>query len=74
MREGYGTRSVCVCVCVCLSVIQHLTSGSIFRALIAATYSCCDERQKIRGILAGNASLPRYSNFHAQLGCDRRPY
>ena len=23
MREGYGSRSVCVCVCVCLSVCYH---------------------------------------------------
>ena len=65
---------LCVCLFVCVSVIKHLTSGSIFQAIIAATYSYYDERQKICGNLAENASLPRYSNFHAQLCCDRQPY
>ena len=61
MREGYGTRSVCLSVR--LSVIPQLTSRCIFRTTNEATYSESDERQKICGILATNASLQRYSDF-----------
>ena len=34
MREGYGSRCVCVCVCVCLSVCLSVTA-------LAATYLVC---------------------------------
>ena len=34
MREGYGSRFVCVCVCVCVSVCLSVTA-------LAATYLVC---------------------------------
>ena len=67
MREGYGTRSVCLCLSVCVSV--EISLLSVYGAVNQAEYSCCNERQNF--LQFENASLPRYSHFCDKLGCDR---
>ena len=63
MREGYGSRRVClcVCVCVCVSVKSHLTSGASIRSGNAVTNSVGDEGRKICGVFSDTAPLPRSS-------------
>ena len=57
MREGYGSRRVCVCV----SVKSHLTSGASVCSENAVKNSMGDEDRKICGVFFDTAPLPRSS-------------
>ena len=43
MREGYGSRSVCVCVClsVCLSVYLSVTAQTTTYLVCESKFLCC---------------------------------
>ena len=53
--ESYGSLRVCLSVCV--SVKSHLTSGASVRRENAATYSACNEGQKICGVFSETTSF-----------------
>ena len=59
MREGYGSRRVCLSVCV--SVKSHLTSGTSVRSENTVTNSVGDEGRNICGVFSDTAPLPRSS-------------
>ena len=63
MREGYGSRRVClsVCVCVCVSVKSHLTSEASVRPENAVTNSAGEEGRKICGVFSKTHAFLRSS-------------
>ena len=63
MREGYGSRRVCVCVCVCVcvSVKSHLNSGGSVRPENAVTNSAGDGGRKICGVFSKTHAFLRPS-------------
>ena len=66
--------SVClsVCVWVILSVKSHLTSGASVRRENAATYSACNEGQKVFGVFFETASFQSYGTSRiVRLPCSR---
>ena len=59
MREGYGSRRVCLSVCV--SVKSLLTSAASVRSENAVRNSVGDEGRNICGVFSDTAPLPRSS-------------
>ena len=64
--EGYSSRRVCLSVC--LSVKSHLTPGASVRSENAATYSACNEGQKICGVFSETASFQSYGTSRLAVG------
>ena len=72
--EGYSSRRVClsVCLCVCLAVKSNLTSGASVRRENAATYSACNEGQKICGVFSETTPFQSYGTSGiVRLPCNR---
>ena len=57
MRDGYGSRRVCVCV----SVKSHLTSGASVLPEIAVTNSAGDDGRNICGVFSKTHAFLRSS-------------